>query len=146
MHQIKLYDSSEFYNIEHIPIAQSVKHPNYNDVTLDNDFWIIRLQWRQHCILETLHGLIVPRIIWCSQAPVVPTLLLSGLAHCHPMGWLQMWCKRSLLITFQLRHTCHSHMDTRPLILHQPWCALDDPEKTLVRYVFSLPSMHANGE
>ena len=45
MHKIKLYDSSEFYNIEHISIAQSVKHPNYNAVTLDNDFWMIRLQW-----------------------------------------------------------------------------------------------------
>ncbi len=45
MHKIKLYDSSEFHNIEHIPIARSVKHPNYNAVTLDNDFWMIRLQW-----------------------------------------------------------------------------------------------------
>ena len=35
----------EFYNIEHIPIAQSSAHPNYNAVTMDNDFWIIRLQW-----------------------------------------------------------------------------------------------------
>ncbi len=45
MCKIKQNDSSEFSNIEHIPIAQSVKHPNYNAVTLDNDFWMIRLQW-----------------------------------------------------------------------------------------------------
>ncbi len=45
LHKITQDDSSEFYKIEHIPIAESVKHPNYNDVTLDNDFWIIRLQW-----------------------------------------------------------------------------------------------------
>lgn len=36
----------EFYNnIEHIPIAESSVHPNYDAVTMDNDFWIIRLQW-----------------------------------------------------------------------------------------------------
>jgi secreted trypsin-like serine protease len=45
MHKINQDDRSEFYKIEHIPIAQSVVHPNYDDYTLDNDFWMIRLQW-----------------------------------------------------------------------------------------------------
>jgi len=38
-------EAAEFYNIEHIPIAESVVHPNYNAANLDNDFWMIRLQW-----------------------------------------------------------------------------------------------------
>ena len=45
MHKIKQDDSSEFYKIEHIPIAESVVHPNFDTSTADNDFWIIRLQW-----------------------------------------------------------------------------------------------------
>ena len=47
MHKINLGtgEAAEFYNIEHIPIAESVVHPNYNAATLDNDFWMIRLQW-----------------------------------------------------------------------------------------------------
>ena len=47
MHKINLGtgEAAEFYNIEHIPIAESVVHPNYDAATLDNDFWMIRLQW-----------------------------------------------------------------------------------------------------
>ena len=47
MHKINLGtgEAAEFYNIEHIPIAESVVHPNYNAATFDNDFWMIRLQW-----------------------------------------------------------------------------------------------------
>ncbi len=47
MHKINLGtgEAAEFYNIEHIPIAQSVVHPKYNADTLDNNFWMIQLQW-----------------------------------------------------------------------------------------------------
>ena len=47
MHKINLAtgESAEFYNIEHIPIAESIRHPNYNDGTTNNDYWMIRLQW-----------------------------------------------------------------------------------------------------
>ena len=47
MHKINLAtgESAEFYNIEHIPIAESIKHPNYNANTVNNDYWMIRLQW-----------------------------------------------------------------------------------------------------
>ncbi len=39
MHKINLGtgEAAEFYNIEHIPIAESVVHPNYDAATLDND-------------------------------------------------------------------------------------------------------------
>ena len=45
MHKITQDSGLEFYKIEHIPIAQSSVHPNYNAATTDNDFWMIRLQW-----------------------------------------------------------------------------------------------------
>jgi len=47
MHKINLAtgESAEFYNIEHIPIAESIIHPNYNADTMNNDYWMIRLQW-----------------------------------------------------------------------------------------------------
>lgn len=47
MHKINLEtgESAEFYAIEHIPIAESIKHPNYNANTHNNDYWMIRLQW-----------------------------------------------------------------------------------------------------
>lgn len=45
MHKITQDWGVEFYKIEHIPIAQSVVHPNYNAATMENDFWMIRLQW-----------------------------------------------------------------------------------------------------
>jgi secreted trypsin-like serine protease len=45
MHKITQDLGVEFYKIEHIPITLSAVHPNYDMVTLDNDFWMIRLQW-----------------------------------------------------------------------------------------------------
>ena len=47
MYKIKLDagEAAEFYNIEHIPIAEAIVHPDYNDNTLNNDYLIIRLQW-----------------------------------------------------------------------------------------------------
>jgi hypothetical protein len=47
MHKINLVtgESIEFDSIEHIPIAESIKHPNYNAATTNNDYWMIRLQW-----------------------------------------------------------------------------------------------------
>jgi hypothetical protein len=47
MHKINLgtEGAAKFYNIEHIPITESVVHPNYNAGTFNNDFWMIRLQW-----------------------------------------------------------------------------------------------------
>ena len=45
MHKVTQDSGIEFYKIEHIPIAQSSVHPNYNADTMDNDFWMIRLQW-----------------------------------------------------------------------------------------------------
>jgi len=45
MHKITKDSGGEFYKIEHIPVAQSVVHPNYNAATMENDFWMIRLQW-----------------------------------------------------------------------------------------------------
>ena len=46
MHKVQLTNSEtdEFNNIEHINIAESVIHPNYNENTLDNDYWLIRLE------------------------------------------------------------------------------------------------------
>ena len=44
MHKITQDLRVEFYKIEHIPIALSAVHPNYNAATQDNDFWMIRLQ------------------------------------------------------------------------------------------------------
>ena len=38
-------EAAEFYNIEHIPIAETIMHPNYNAATTNNDYWMIRLQW-----------------------------------------------------------------------------------------------------
>lgn len=38
-------EADEFEKIEHIPVAEYVKHPNYNSATLDNDFMMIRLEW-----------------------------------------------------------------------------------------------------
>jgi secreted trypsin-like serine protease len=38
-------ESADFDNIEHIPIAETIKHPNYNGATTNNDYWMIRLQW-----------------------------------------------------------------------------------------------------
>ncbi len=45
MHKITQDSGVEFFKIEHIPIAQTTVHPNYNAATTDNDFWMIRLQW-----------------------------------------------------------------------------------------------------
>lgn len=47
MHRINLGtgESAEFDYIEHIPIAETIKHPNYNANTVNNDYWMIRLQW-----------------------------------------------------------------------------------------------------
>ena len=47
MHKINLPSgqSSEFYNIEHIPIAESITHPNYVNESMDNDYWLIRLEY-----------------------------------------------------------------------------------------------------
>lgn len=47
MHKIKLSagEADEFYNLEHIPIAQDAIHPSYNGNTNSNDFWAIKLQW-----------------------------------------------------------------------------------------------------
>jgi trypsin len=47
MYKIKLGagEAAEFDSIEHIPIAESVIHPNYNAATFNNDYWMIRLQW-----------------------------------------------------------------------------------------------------
>jgi trypsin len=45
MHKITQDLGVGFYMIEHIPIALSAVHPNYNAVTQDNYFWMIRLQW-----------------------------------------------------------------------------------------------------
>ena len=47
MYKMKLGpgEAAEFYNIEHIPIAETIMHPNYNDDTTNNDYWMIRLQW-----------------------------------------------------------------------------------------------------
>ena len=47
MHKVNLVtgESTEFDSIEHIPIAESIKHPNYNANTFNNDYWMIRLQW-----------------------------------------------------------------------------------------------------
>ena len=50
MYKMKLGpgEAAEFYNIEHIPIAETIMHPNYNDkidATTNNDYWMIRLQW-----------------------------------------------------------------------------------------------------
>ena len=45
MHKVTQDSGIEFYKIEHIPIAQSSVHPNYKADTMDNDFWMIRLQW-----------------------------------------------------------------------------------------------------
>jgi len=46
MHKINLggNGAEEFENVEVIPIAAYVKHPDYNDWTTDNDFVLIRLQ------------------------------------------------------------------------------------------------------
>lgn len=46
LHKVQLTNSEtdEFNNIEHIKIAESVIHPNYNENTLDNDYWLIRLE------------------------------------------------------------------------------------------------------
>ncbi len=41
MHKITQDLGVKSYKIEHIPIALSAVHPNYNAVTLDNDFWTI---------------------------------------------------------------------------------------------------------
>ena len=38
-------DADEFSQLELIPIEHSEIHPKYNPVTLDYDFWIIKLQW-----------------------------------------------------------------------------------------------------
>lgn len=41
-------EAAEFYNIEHIPIAESISHPDYKELdsgALINDYWMIRLQW-----------------------------------------------------------------------------------------------------
>ncbi len=44
LHKITQDLGVEFSNIEHIPIAQTTAHPNYNSQTSDNDFLMIRLQ------------------------------------------------------------------------------------------------------
>jgi trypsin len=56
MHKINLGtgEAAKFYNIEHIPIAESVVHPKYNADTLDNDFWMIRLQWASNFVSENV--------------------------------------------------------------------------------------------
>ena len=47
MHKIKLSsgEADEFYNLEHIPIAQDEIHPSYNGNTNSYDFWAIKLKW-----------------------------------------------------------------------------------------------------
>ena len=47
MHKINLVtgEAAEFYNIEHIPIAEAIVHPDFKYYTLNNDYLIIRLQW-----------------------------------------------------------------------------------------------------
>ena len=38
-------EQSQFWNVEHIPIAEVKRHPNYNDDSLDNDFLLLRLDY-----------------------------------------------------------------------------------------------------
>ena len=38
-------EQSQFWNVEHIPIAEVKRHPNYNDDSLDNDFMLLRLEY-----------------------------------------------------------------------------------------------------
>lgn len=49
MHKIRLgtdvREADEFLVIESIPIAEKRIHPQYNDNTLENDYWMIRLEW-----------------------------------------------------------------------------------------------------
>ena len=47
MHKVKLsaLEADEFYNLEHIPIAQDEIHPSYNGNTNSYDFWAIKLKW-----------------------------------------------------------------------------------------------------
>ncbi len=45
-------ETAEFYSTEHIPIAESIKHPYYNNKTYDYDFWLIKLQWASSLYLD----------------------------------------------------------------------------------------------
>lgn len=44
LHSFGVTDPAEFDDIETIGIAQSVRHPNYNSNSLENDYWLIRLE------------------------------------------------------------------------------------------------------
>ena len=45
MHSKRVGSGADFLNIEHIPIELSEVHPQYNPRTLENDVWMIKLQW-----------------------------------------------------------------------------------------------------
>ena len=90
MHKIRQDSGVEFYKIEHIPIAQSSVHPNYNSGNLDNDFWMIRLQWASKLYSGNVVPLDTPTDSLVLSSTSGADLVTSGLAHCHLGGPLQM--------------------------------------------------------
>jgi hypothetical protein len=62
MHKINLGtgEAAEFYNIEHIPIAQALVHHKYNKGNLDYDILLIQLQWASRLYAGNLAQLDTP--------------------------------------------------------------------------------------
>jgi len=80
MHKIKLEEDEEeeFANVENIPIAAYVNHPDYNDETLDYDFALIQLQRASDLYANEVVDLFTPQ----DELNVGDDLVVFG------FGWL----------------------------------------------------------
>jgi len=133
MHKINLAtgESAEFYNIEHIPIAETISHPDYNDTTLNNDYWMIRLQWA-----STLYSGNAIALDTLSDDLVLTSgreLVVMGFGTLATEGSYPNTMQKVVVNMYPMSTVCRPTPDMIPLISHQPCSVLHSQERILAR-------------